>query len=213
MLLLLLFIGALFVFVYLAHEVFGEKEEAIDLSIFDFLSAHVMKPQLTVFMKGVTYFASALFLQIAYGAVLIFYIVLKNWKRTLEILAIGMGGFLINYFMKLFFHRLRPPHPILEPLKNFSFPSGHATSGFIFYGLIAYLVWKTHLSKAWRWVICTVLILFSLLIGFSRIYLRMHYTSDVIAGFCSGFAWLALCIYLMERLKKKSHEEAVSGKS
>lgn len=205
--LLALFAGALFLFLQIIDEVLLEKEEALDNYIFDFLSAHVISDSLTGFMKGVTYFASARFLQIAYALLVITYLFKKNWKRALEIAAIGIGGFLINYFMKLSFQRTRPPHPLIERLENFSFPSGHATSAFIFYGLLAYLVWKTDLPKVYKYSIGSTLILFSLLIGFSRIYLRVHYPSDVLAGFCIGFAWLLLTVWLFEQLKKKSDSE------
>jgi membrane-associated phospholipid phosphatase len=70
--------------------------------------------------------------------------------------------------------------------------------------LLAYLVWKTNMSKLLRCVIAVVLITFSLLIGFSRIYLRVHYPSDVGAGFCIGFAWLILTIWLFERGQRKT---------
>ena len=125
------------------HEVLWEKEEAGDNSIFIFLSAHVINDRLTGFMKGITYFASATFLQIAYAVLLLTYLLRKNFKRAIEIGAIGIGGFVVNYFMKLSFHRIRPQNPLIEPLNNFSFPSGHATSAFIFYGLLSYLIWKT----------------------------------------------------------------------
>lgn len=191
----------------MVHEVLWEKEEAVDNRIFIFLSSHVVNDGLTGFMKTVTYFASATFLQIAYGFLFLLYLILKNVKRAFEVAAIGLGGFLVNYFMKLAFHRTRPPHPLIDPLNNFSFPSGHATSAFIFYGLLTYLFWKTEIHKPYKYVLTIVLILFSLLIGFSRVYLRVHYPSDVVAGFCIGFSWLALSIYLLERLKKKTDAE------
>ncbi len=206
-LLLLLFTGAIILFVAIMHEVLQEEEVGVDNSIFSYLSANVINTPLTGFMKALTNMASATFLQIAYGVLLIFYLVKKNWKRALEIGVIGIGGFLINYIMKLSFHRLRPPHPLIGPLNNFSFPSGHATSAFIFYGLLTYLIWKSDIAKLYKYLIGSVLILFSLLIGFSRIYLRVHYPSDVLAGFCIGFACLILTIWLFERLKKKSDKE------
>ena len=141
--LLALFAGSLFFFAFIMHEVLWEKEEAGDNSIFIFLSAHVINDRLTGFMKGITYFASATFLQIAYAVLLLTYLLRKNFKRAIEIGAIGIGGFVVNYFMKLSFHRIRPQNPLIEPLNNFSFPSGHATSAFIFYGLLSYLIWKT----------------------------------------------------------------------
>ena len=102
------------------------------------------------------------------------------------------------------FRRVRPPNPLIDGLENFSFPSGHATSAFIFYGLLTYLVWKTEIPKLYKYIIGAILITFSLLIGFSRIYLRVHYPSDVLAGICIGFAWLILTVWLFERLKRKS---------
>ena len=205
--LLALFAGALFLFAYVAHEVLWEKEEAIDNRVFNFFATDIISNSLTGFMKAITYFASATFMQIAYACLLIIYFVVKDIKRAFEIAAIGAGGFLINYFMKLSFRRIRPPHPLMEPLQNFSFPSGHATSGFIFYGLLAYVIWKTDIPKIYKYLAAVLLIAFSLLIGVSRVYLRMHYFSDVVAGFCIGFAWLILTIYLFERLKKKSDKE------
>lgn len=205
--LLILFAAAIFFFVFIVHEVLWEKEEVADNLMFAFLSTNVISDNLTGFMKGVTYFASATFLQIAYGALMLIYLLFKNWKRALEIAAIGIGGFVVNYLMKLSFHRLRPPNPLIDKLENFSFPSGHATSAFIFYGLLTYLVWKTRIPKFYKFIIGTMLILFSLLIGFSRIYLRVHYLSDVLAGICIGFAWLILTVWLFEKLKKKSDTE------
>jgi membrane-associated phospholipid phosphatase len=205
--LLVLFAIAIFSFVYIMHEVWWEQEDAADHRFFAFMSKHVISDRLTTFMKAVTYFASATFLQVAYSILFVLYLFIKNWKRALEIGAIGIGGFVVNYFMKMSFQRVRPPHPLIDRLENFSFPSGHATSAFIFYGLLAYLVWKTNLPKPYKWVIGIILVLFSLLIGFSRVYLRVHYPTDVLGGICIGFAWLFLTVWLFERLKKKSGAE------
>ena len=211
--LLFLFAAGIFLFAFIAYEVIFEKKNAFDNAILDFLSKNLIDPDLTDFMKVVTYFASSAFLEIAYGVLIVIYGFTKNWKRVIEIAAIGLGGFLVNYFMKLSFHRIRPPNPLLDPLTNFSFPSGHATSGFIFYGLLAYLLWKTKIPKLYIYTIGSAFIIFSLLIGFSRVYLRMHYPSDVIAGFCIGFFWLFITIALFERLKKKTKNEMSLSKS
>jgi membrane-associated phospholipid phosphatase len=211
-LLLIAFAISVALFDFILHEVIWEKEDRADQLTFIFLSKHVITAQLTVFMKAVTYCASKNFLQVAYLIVVGAYLFRMDWKRAGEIIVIGLGGFLINYFMKLFFHRPRPPYPLMDPLQNFSFPSGHATSGFIFYGLLAFLVWKTKWDDRIRHSLIAVLIFFALLIGFSRIYLRMHYLSDVVAGLAIGVAWLVLCISFMETTKKKTHNEIV-GKS
>jgi membrane-associated phospholipid phosphatase len=207
LLLLILFILSLSGLFFITHNVFLENEKQLDHRVFHYMSAHVIKPDLTLFMKEVTYFASARFMQIVFGSLALLYILLKDYKRSGEIAVIGIGGFLINFFLKLFFQRVRPPHPLIEPLTNFSFPSGHATSGFIFYGLLVYLIWKSSMPKALKYFAAFLFPAFALLIGFSRIYLRLHYTTDVIAGFCIGLAWLSLSIWMMERLKKKAEKE------
>jgi membrane-associated phospholipid phosphatase len=205
-LLLIVLLGLIAIFVWIMHEVLGEQEQAFDLRVIKDLEPQISGPR-TSFMKAVTFTASATFLQIAYGLTIVGYLLRRNWLRCLEIAVIGIGGFVINYFMKLTFHRLRPPNPLIEPALHFSFPSGHATSGFIFYGLIAYLFWKTKAPRTLRIIVATILIAWALLIGFSRVYLRVHYASDVLAGFCNGAAWLLLSILMMERMKKKATRE------
>jgi undecaprenyl-diphosphatase len=205
--LLLLFLGSLYLFGQIVDEVLWEQEDEVDHYVFDLLSTHVTSKPLTQFMEGVSFFASAPFLQVAYPALVLFYLLRRNWKRAFEICIIGIGGHAINVFMKWLFKRPRPEYPLTEALSNYGFPSGHAMSGFVFYGLLAYLIWKTDIVRKYKYFICCFLLLFSLLIGFSRVYLRVHYLSDVAAGFCIGFAWLALSIWLMERLKKESAEE------
>jgi membrane-associated phospholipid phosphatase len=183
-----------------------EQDHDRDQDIFQFL-AHYVTPARTSFMEALTWCASSTFMQIGYGLLVAGYLIAKNWKRAIEIGVIGLGGWIINFLMKLGFERERPPNPLIAPLKNFSFPSGHATSAFIFYGLIVYLVWKTKLPRIFKIVAAVILISFALLIGFSRIYLRVHYTTDVVAGFCIGLAWLGLAIWMMERTKEKADVE------
>jgi undecaprenyl-diphosphatase len=205
--LLAVFGVSLFFFGLIINEVLWEKEEVVDNAIFNFLSLNVVNGRVTGFMKAVSYFASTTFMQIAYALLVMVFLLRKNFNRALEIAAIGIGGFLVNYFMKLSFHRIRPPYPLIAPINNFSFPSGHATSAFIFYGLLSYLIWKTKIPKQYKFISSIILVGFSLLIGFSRVYLRVHYPSDVAAGFCIGFAWLILSIWLFELLKKKLYTE------
>ncbi|RYY98423.1 MAG: phosphatase PAP2 family protein [Chitinophagaceae bacterium] len=207
LLLLLLLSGALLLFTYIAHEVLWEKEEAADNYVLGLMAEHVVARRWTPFMKAVTGCASAGFLQVGYVVLVGYLLLRKNWKRALEIAVAGIGGHGLNYVMKLSFQRVRPPGPLIGKLENFSFPSGHATSAFIFYGLLAYLLWKMELPRAVRLTGVALLLLFSLLIGFSRVYLRVHYPSDVLAGFCIGFAWLLLVTALFRRLKKSSDRE------
>ncbi|WP_165871424.1 phosphatase PAP2 family protein [Flaviaesturariibacter flavus] len=189
------------------HEVLWKKEVQADQLVFTYLAPR-RDDGLTAFMKAVTYCASGTFLQIAYSILVLNYLLRRNWKRAVEVGVIGIGGYVINFFMKDAFQRQRPPGPLIGPLHNFSFPSGHATSAFIFYGLLVYLIFKTKIPRPYKYVAAVLLPAFALLIGFSRVYLRVHYASDVVAGLCIGLAWLLLAIGLMERLKKRSDREA-----
>lgn len=90
------------------------------------------------------------------------------------------------FVLKHSFGRTRPLIPLLEEARGLSFPSGHALMAVTFYGLLGYIVWQTVKNNALKWLLFVFFMLMILLIGFSRIYLRVHYTSDVIAGYCMG---------------------------
>lgn len=205
-LLLIAGVAAIGLFALVAHEVVGEGENGFDNVVFDYLRNHVVTPQLTPVMKGVTFLGSSTFLLPAYVLLIIFYLYKKQNRRSIEILLIGSLGILLNYLMKLFYHRPRPANPLIAPLKSFSFPSGHAMSAFIFYGLLIYLVWNTQLARRYKAFGTVFLAIVALAVGFSRMYLRVHYPSDVVAGFCLGLAWICFSIWVLEKAKKKAAE-------
>ncbi|HEX6333530.1 MAG TPA: phosphatase PAP2 family protein [Flavisolibacter sp.] len=199
----LLFIVSLVAFGHIIHDVIIQKEHEFDMRVLGWVNG-VHTRQMTKVMRAITHLASREFLQIGYSVLLLwFLLVLKRKRVAADIAAIGITGFLINFSLKRLFQRVRPDGQLIEELKNFSFPSGHASGGFIFYGLVTYLVWKEDISRTWKWIISVLLLLIVLLIGFSRIYLRVHYATDVIAGFCVGLAWLTMALWLLERLKRR----------
>ena len=100
------------------------------------------------------------------------------------------------------FNRPRPLIPLLEPAMGLSFPSGHAMSSVTFYGLLIYFIWKQkERNKLLRMGLISLLIVIILVIGISRIYLRVHYASDVIAGFCVGIIWLTTAIFTIDKIQ------------
>jgi undecaprenyl-diphosphatase len=103
------------------------------------------------------------------------------------------GAELLNLILKLSFHRPRPEFAFVH-LDTYSFPSGHAMISMAAYGALAYLVWgRVHGAQA-RVVLLAGTTLFVVLIGFSRLYLGVHYLSDVLAGIAGGAFWLAVSI-------------------
>lgn len=101
---------------------------------------------------------------------------------------------LLNQFCKHLFLRSRPLDINLIVEKGYSFPSGHSMVSLAFYGLFIYIVYKKDLNKVVKFLIITMLTILILLIGISRIYLGVHYTSDVVAGFSLSLAYLIMYI-------------------
>ena len=111
------------------------------------------------------------------------------------------------FALKHLFNRPRPEIPLLYEAKGLSFPSGHALMSVTFYGLLIYIVFKTYREKDWKWIVISLLLLLILIIGFTRIYLRVHYTTDVIAGYCIGFLWLVFAVSMLNRMEKYSKKK------
>lgn len=105
------------------------------------------------------------------------------------------GGELLNLVLKLSFHRARPELGVVH-LDTYSYPSGHAMIATATYGAFAYLLWRRTRSGRTRALISAGMLAIVLLIGFSRLYLGVHYLSDVLGAFAAGAAWLAISIAL-----------------
>lgn len=128
----------------------------------------------------------------------------RRWyELSLLLLAVGGGG-ILNTLLKLFYGRARPAFD--EPLGIFSgnsFPSGHAMSSALFYGLAAYLAARA--ARTWR---LRLLLIFAataliLLVGFSRIYLGAHFLSDVLGAYAAALAWLACAATGAETIRRR----------
>ena len=194
---------ALGVIWWMIHMVIIEKEEDFDTAVISYLSAHVT-PGMTGFMKSMTFLGSRQFLLTAYLIIICWFIFFQKRRRTaLNVAVIGSVGILLVTLLKNVFQRPRPMHPMSVPLDTYSFPSGHTTSGFIFFGLLIVLSWKAKIAPVYKYILSILLLLISVLIGISRIYLGMHFPSDVIAGFCLGYAWLAIAVLVLEKFNKK----------
>lgn len=198
--LLILFLAVGYLCGVIVHELFGEQDDVLDKTTSGFIANNLENDQLTTIMRMITFFASAKFLTVAYILLVLWYWLIKrNNLFAIQVSAIAISSFLLTVFFKNIFQRVRPLDPLIEPLKNYSYPSGHASLGFIFYGLLAYLISGSNIRPVYKYCIAGLFIFFSLLVGFSRIYLRIHHTSDVIAGFCQGLVWLSISIWFLER--------------
>jgi len=105
---------------------------------------------------------------------------------------------LLNNILKLIVRRARPTGFRLIAETGYSFPSGHSMVSMAFYGYLIYLIYKNVRNKKLRWTLMTCFSLLILIIGLSRIYLGVHYTSDVFAGFLFSLGYLVVYIKLTD---------------
>jgi undecaprenyl-diphosphatase len=130
---------------------------------------------------------------------------LLRFKHTWEtiLLAISLcGAWLLNTILKELFHRSRPDIIHLVETGGYSYPSGHSMVATAFYGFIGYLLWlnlKNKLKPSWYVVFLTIVLI--LAIGISRIYLGVHFASDVIAGYAAGGVWAIACIIGLKEIR------------
>ena len=123
-----------------------------------------------------------------------FLLILKN-KRQSKLIAINLiFVFIINRILKFIIARPRPQELSLVIEKGYSFPSGHSMISMAFYGFIIYLIYKNIKNKKIKYPLIIFLGITILLIGISRIYLGVHYATDIIGGFIIGFIYLAFFI-------------------
>ena len=126
----------------------------------------------------------------------------RVWEPALLITCL-IGAWLLNEVLKAFYQRARPDIFRLAQAGGYSFPSGHAMISLAFYGMLAYLVWfdlrRRGSSRAW--VPAVALGMLVLLIGISRIYLGVHYPSDVLGGYAAGGVWLMACVTALRAIR------------
>jgi undecaprenyl-diphosphatase len=154
----------------------------------------------SIIMRIITSFGNATILILVTIIFLLFTYKRKDYQLYGQtLLFILVSSELLNIILKDIFHRVRPHILRLMTETSYSFPSGHAMVSICFYGYIIYLVSK-FVKSEWKYIINLLLIILILSIGVSRIYLGVHYTSDVIGGYSFGLAWLLLVICAMEKI-------------
>ncbi|MER2999393.1 phosphatase PAP2 family protein [Pontibacter populi] len=138
-------------------------------------------------------------------------IILLYRKRYWAIIAfwLAMGGVGLSVrFAKTFISRARPAEVAYYQVEHFSFPSGHATTAMALFALLAYFIYRHNQKKPYRKLIAWLAAILIILVGFSRIYLGVHFLSDVLAGFILGLLWTLVGVSLVEvMLHRKKRRE------
>lgn len=205
--LLLVFICALVIFIYIAKMVFSEKNSGFDLYAFQFFSRYVSDVNTNV-MEFFTFLGTHTFLIPANLILIAYFLFIKKHRwYSIKVPVVAISSLLLMFSLKYIFHRNRPLTPLLRQAEGFSFPSGHALNSFTFYGLLIFLVWQNVKNKWLKWTLMLMLMLLIIVIGLSRVYLRVHYISDVIAGFSVGLMWLVFSLWVLRLMEKFSSKK------
>ncbi|RYY63994.1 MAG: phosphatase PAP2 family protein, partial [Chitinophagaceae bacterium] len=194
-------------FAYLVRRVFVLENNTFDQQVFDYLEGFVT-PSRNRAMQVITFFGTHRFLIPANLGLIAWFLFVKPHRwYSIKIPAIALSSLVLMSGLKQFFGRERPLIPLLEPARGLSFPSGHALMSMTFYGMLIYITWHSVQDKRLKWTLIVCLFLFILAIGFSRIYLRVHYTSDVLAGFALGWLWIVLALKSLRFIEKQSKKK------
>ena len=182
-------------FGYLAMLVSDRKFMGFDLAVIQAIQG-LENPLLTKMMVFFTTIGTGLpMIVIALTITLLLYLGLGHRREVILFIGVVLGSALLNAALKQIFKRARPMlHRIVEA-NGYSFPSGHSMAAFSLYGIAAFLLWK-HTPAKWARV-CLILasLFFILMIGISRIYLGVHYPSDVLGGYLASVCWLASSVW------------------
>jgi membrane protein DedA with SNARE-associated domain len=192
-------LGALWLFGGIAEDiVHHDPLTQFDLTIAEAFHRHA-SPMGVAIAKGVSLLGSPGFIT-AWGVVVVGlllvrrqYLLLGGWLAALA------GGGLLDVALKRVFHGTRPTWDLpLLTVRGWSFPSGHAMGSLVAYGMLAYLLVREGHCRHQRLAVIACAALLILLIGLSRMYLGVHFFSDVIGGYAAGMVWLAACVSGLE---------------
>ncbi|HZS27070.1 MAG TPA: phosphatase PAP2 family protein [Candidatus Angelobacter sp.] len=184
----------LFVFVWLGREMRAGDTLRFDEAIRNWVHQFA-SPGLTVLMKIFSMMGAQILAVVLVAAFVVF--ARLRWKRAALWLAIAMiGALVLEAALKYAYHRIRPQAYFIPEPDSYSFPSGHALTSFCFYGVLAGLITDRIKSLSWRIIVWSVATLLVIAIGLSRIYLGVHYPSDVLAGYLAATVWVGTIIVL-----------------
>lgn len=177
------------IFIFFICEVLSNNILIYDNAIYNIIMETFKSDTITKILKFITNFGSALYFTIISFLLIV---LIKRKKTKILIPTNILLVTLINILIKEIIKRPRPNVLRLVNESGYSFPSGHAMTSMAFYGFLIYLIYKNIQNKYSKYLLIITLSILIFIIGFSRIYLGVHYFSDVISGFIAGAIYLIL---------------------
>ncbi len=178
----------------------SDKIIPFDTFIYNIISSFKCN-QLTIFFKFITNFAN--YIVIIILCIILFIFIKNKWYGVVISINI-INSTIINKVLKAIF--LRPRPLVLRLIKEggYSFPSGHTMAATSFYGFIIYLIYKSNIRKKYKLLLEILLFILIVLIGISRIYLGVHYASDVLAGYLVSIIYLIIFTTILKKINNKN---------
>jgi undecaprenyl-diphosphatase len=201
----LVLLGASWLFGGITEDVLHDDPLAIvDRLVADWFEARSV-PALTRAMLSISQVHNTVPITAIAVALAVFLAWKRQWMWLVGLTIVVPGGMLLNVATKEIIARPRPHlQDLAIALTSYGFPSGHAAAATLLYGFAA-VYFFAHI-RAWRWRVMIALVAFFLIVmvGLSRVYLRLHYLSDVLAGMAESVAWLALCLTAMNTFRQRA---------
>ncbi len=177
--------------------VFISNDPVPDEWVFE-VTRPLINERTTVWMKSISLLGNHRWLIPANLLLLAALIYWKKYRHARELFIVNLGALLCMSLLKNSIGRTRPADALVPGVHNFSFPSGHALMAVAFYGML--LLWAWNRPGRMKGAgFAAGLLLLMLLIGFSRIYLRLHYATDVLAGYAIGVLWLHASLWAIRK--------------
>lgn len=190
----------LILFSIFAYKIVMNKSIYIDNIVYDFICDNFMSERMTNVVKILTSLGSALVIIIL---TIVLFIAIKNKKIAISVVINLIVITILNNLLKIIFLRPRPDVNNLILESGYSFPSGHSATGMAFYGYLIYLIYKYVNNKKIKIPLIIFLSLIIVAIGLSRIYLGVHYASDVLGGFLLAIVYLIIFITIANKYIEK----------
>ncbi len=200
----ILFLGCFFIIDFLRTSFFNNINQNIDLWAASINNGFFTTPAIVI---SIIFDTTVLaIISLAIGAL---FIVFHHRRYCLLLLSSMAGIAVIVEISKILIQSARPANEIL-PDKSYSFPSGHVTSSIVFLGILTYFAWKYWHTTKTKTITTVAYALIISIVSFDRIYLNVHWFSDVIGAIFLGSCWLAFCIYVFNRLNSKKKQDSHS---
>lgn len=192
----ILFLVCLILFLALTEDVLEYQIMKQDITFYNILKKYFIKDTITPYMKIITNFGGATCL---ITITILLLIIVKNKKIGLLTLTNLVTITILNQVLKFILRRPRPTEFRIINETGYSFPSGHSMISMAFYGFLIYLIYKNIKNKYLKTTLIIIISLLIIAIGISRIYLGVHYVSDVIGGFLISISYLIVYIKLIKK--------------